>query len=332
MAKQTFTALVLDQTDGKVSGGLQELEAGALPAGDVTVRVAYSSLNYKDGLVLGGIGRLVRDYPHVPGIDLAGTVEASESPAYNPGDEVVLTGWFVGERHWGGYAQKARVNSQWLVPTPEGLDARRAMALGTAGFTAMLCIMALEEHGLEPGGGEVLVSGAAGGVGSIAVAALAGLGHRVVAATGRSETRDYLASLGATDFIDRAELAESSGKPLASERWAGAVDTVGGRTLASIVAGLRYGASVAACGNAGGLEVPANVLPFILRGVNLLGIDSVRCPLERRRRAWARCARDVAPEKLDAITQVVPLSKVLEFGPEILKGQVRGRVVVDVNA
>ncbi|MFQ5958909.1 MAG: MDR family oxidoreductase, partial [Alphaproteobacteria bacterium] len=331
MAADSFTALVLDQQNDKVSGALQQLEAGALPEGDVTVRVAYSSLNYKDGLILGGLGRLVRDYPHVPGIDLAGTVEASDSPAYQPGDEVVLTGWFVGERHWGGYAQRARVNSQWLVPMPESLDSRRAMALGTAGFTAMLCIMALEEHGLEPDAGEVLVSGAAGGVGSVAVAALAGLGHRVVASTGRPETHDYLSSLGATDFIDRAELAEASGKPLASERWAGAVDTVGGQTLAAIVAGLRYGASVAACGNAGGLAVPTNVLPFILRGVNLLGIDSVRCPLERRRRTWARCARDLAPDKLDAVTRVVPLGEVLDLGPKILKGEVRGRVVVDVN-
>lgn len=332
MPDDTFSALVLSQTDEQVSGSLQELDDGALPAGDVTVAVAYSGLNYKDGLVLTGQGRLVRDYPHVPGIDLAGTVEASSSPDYKPGDHVVLTGWFVGERHWGGYAQKARLKSAWLTPLPDGLSPLNAMAVGTAGFTAMLCVMALEEHGLAAGDGEVLVTGAAGGVGSVAVALLAALGHTVVAGTGRPETHDYLAALGASAFVERAELAEPSKRPLGAERWAGVVDTVGGQTLASALGGLRYGASAAACGLAGGFGLPATVLPFILRGVNLLGIDSVQCPTDRRRQAWARLANDLPLAHLDAITEVVPLGDIFDYGPKILAGQVRGRIVVDVNA
>ncbi len=332
MTDDSFKALVLDRDESGVTGALKTLEAGALPAGDVTIRVAYSSLNYKDGLVLTGKGRLVRDYPHVPGVDLAGTVEASASPDFKPGDEVLVTGWFVGERHWGGYAQKARVKSDWVLPLPEGLSAKRAMAIGTAGLTAMLCVLALEEHGLAPGDGEVVVSGAAGGVGSVAVAILAALGHRVVASTGRAETHDYLRSLGAREIIDRAELAEPSTRPLASERWAGAVDGVGGQTLANILRAARYGGSVAACGLAGGVDLPVTVIPFILRAVNLLGIESVQCPMARRKLAWGRLARDLPTEALDAATEVVPLDRVLELGPRILKGQVRGRVVVDVNA
>ncbi len=337
MANGAFRALVLDRADGKVGGEIKRLAADSLPPGGVTVRVAYSSLNYKDGLILTGQGRLVRDYPHVPGIDLAGTVVTSESAAWAPGDEVLLTGWFVGERHWGGHAELARVESDWLVPLPAGLSLRRAMALGTAGLTAMLCVTALEERGLAerglaPGGGEVLVTGAAGGVGSVAVALLAGLGYTVVASTGRAETHDYLRSLGAATIIDRAELAGPPAKPLDSERWAGAVDSVGGPTLASILRALRYGASVAACGLAGGVELAATVLPFILRGVSLIGIDSVQCPAPRRRKAWARLARETPPDKLDALTQLAPLGDALDLAPKILAGQVRGRVVIDVNA
>ncbi len=332
MPNGSFTALVLKREDGAVAAALERLDESALPAGDVTVRVAYSSLNYKDGMILAGQGGLVRDYPHVPGVDLAGTVERSDSPDYRPGDEVVLTGWFVGERHWGGYAQMARLKSEWLLPLPEGLNARRAMAIGTAGLTAMLSVIALEQHGLAPGDGEVAVTGAAGGVGSVAVALLASLGHTVVASTGRAETHDYLRSLGASAIIDRAELAEPSKRPLEAERWAGAIDTVGSHTLAAILRTLRYRGSVAACGLAGGADLPATVIPFLLRGVNLLGIDSVRCAVERRREAWGRLARGAPMDKLDALTQVVPLGEVVAVGRQILKGQVRGRVVVDVNA
>ena len=332
MPNGSFTALVLKREDGAVAAALERLDESALPAGDVTVRVAYSSLNYKDGMILAGQGGLVRDYPHVPGVDLAGTVERSDSPDYRPGDEVVLTGWFVGERHWGGYAQMARLKSEWLLPLPEGLNARRAMAIGTAGLTAMLSVIALEQHGLVPGDGEVLVTGAGGGVGSVAVVLLASLGYTVVASTGRAETHDYLRSLGASAIIDRAELAEPSKRPLEAERWAGAIDTVGSHTLAAILRTLRYRGSVAACGLAGGAELPATVIPFLLRGVNLLGIDSVRCAVERRREAWGRLARGAPMDKLDALTQVVPLGEVVALGRQILKGQVRGRVVVDVNA
>ncbi len=328
----SFTALVLEQEDGNVTGAVERLAESALPPGDVTVRVAYSSLNYKDGMILAGQGRLVRDYPHVPGVDLAGAVEHSESPDYKPGDQVLLTGWFVGERRWGGYAQMARVKSEWLTPLPQGLSPRRAMALGTAGLTAMLAVTALEQHGLAPNDGEVLVTGAAGGVGSIAVALLAGFGYTVVASTGRPETHDYLRSLGASAFIDRAELAAPSTRPLESERWAGAIDTVGSHTLAAILRTLRYRACVAACGNAGGADLPATVIPFLLRGVNLLGVDSVRCVAQRRRAAWTRLAREAPMDKLDAISRVAPLGDVLALGSQILEGRVRGRVVVDVNA
>lgn len=332
MADTTFTALVLDETDDGVGAKLQRLDEKALPPGDVTVRVAYSSLNYKDGLILGGKGRLVRTYPHVPGIDLAGTVEASESPDYEPGDEVVLTGWFVGERHWGGYAQLARVRPEWLVPLPAGLGPKRAMAIGTAGLAAMLCVIALEEHGLVPGEHEVAVTGAAGGVGSVAVALLANLGYNVVASTGRPEMHDFLRSLGASAVIDRADLARASDRPLDSERWAGAVDTVGSATLASLLRAMRYGASVAACGLAGGTDLPVGVLPFILRNVNLLGVDTVQCPAGRRRTAWERLARDLPMDRLDALTRVVPLGEVFDLGPKIVAGAVHGRTVVDVNA
>ncbi len=283
-------------------------------------------------MILQGIGRLVRNYPHIPGIDFAGTVERSESPEFAPGDPVILTGWRVGETQWGGYAEKARVKASYLVRRPEGLSARQAMAIGTAGLTAMLAVMALERHGLRPGSGDVLVTGAAGGVGSVAVSLLSRLGYRVVASTGRPELRDYLTELGAADLIDRSTLAASPGRPLDSERWAGAVDAVGGTTLATILTQLNYRASVAACGLAGGTDLPATVIPFLLRGVNLVGIDSVMCPRDERTEAWQRLARDLPLERLERMTQTVPLSTLPELAPKILKGEVRGRTVVDVAA
>jgi acrylyl-CoA reductase (NADPH) len=327
-----FRALVLREEGGKVASRIEELDEVHLPPGEVTVRVEYSTLNYKDGMILAGQGRLVRNYPHVPGVDFAGTVLDSASPEFAPGDPVVLTGWRVGETRWGGYAEKARVPAAFLVRRPDGLDARRAMAIGTAGLTAMLAVIALERHGLKPGAGEVLVTGAAGGVGSIATALLAGLGHRVVAATGRPEQRAYLEGLGAAELIDRTALSEKPARPLDGERWAGAVDAVGGNTLATILTQLRYRASVAACGLAGGSDLPATVIPFLLRGVNLLGIDSVMCPRDERVLAWRRLADDLAPGRLDATTETVTLSALPELAPRILAGAVRGRVVVDLTA
>jgi len=293
--------------------------------------VRYSTLNYKDGMILEGIGRLVRTYPHVPGVDFAGTVEASSSDAFKPGDPVILTGWRVGEVRWGGYAEKARVNAKELVRLPDGMSLKHAMAIGTAGFTAMLAVIALEAHGLQPGVGDVLVTGAAGGVGSVATAVLARLGHRVVASTGRAETHDYLARLGAATFLDRAELAKPPERPLQAERWAGAVDAVGSTTLANILTQLRYGASVAACGLAGGNDLPASVVPFLLRGVNLLGIDSVMCPSEARVEAWRRLAHDLPLERLDRMIEEIPLSQVAGLASRILGGHLRGRTVIDVR-
>jgi acrylyl-CoA reductase (NADPH) len=323
-----FKALLLEEVAGKVQARITSLAETALPAGEVTVDVAYSTLNYKDGMILNGIGRLVRKYPHVPGIDFAGTVAHSDSPEYRPGDAVILTGWRVGEAQWGGYAGKARVMASQLVKLPPGLSLQRAMAIGTAGFTAMLAVMALEAHGLKPGQGEVLVTGAAGGVGSVAISLLAGLGYQVVASTGRPATHDYLRGLGAAGFIDRAELAKPPARPLEAERWAGAVDAVGGTTLASLLTQLKYRASVAACGLAGGSDLPASVIPFLLRGINLLGIDSVMCPIGPRRAAWARLAQELPLEKLDAMSEIVPLEAVPELGQRILKGDIRGRIVV----
>jgi acrylyl-CoA reductase (NADPH) len=328
-----FRALVLREREvGKVASTIEDLAEDALPPGDVTVAVQYSTLNYKDGLILQGLGRLVRKYPHVPGIDFAGTVETSASPEFKPGDPVLLTGWRVGELHWGGYAQKARAKAGQLVRLPDGLSAKRAMAIGTAGFTAMLAVMALEDHGLSPDKGDVLVTGAAGGVGSVAVAVLAKLGYRVAASTGRAETHDYLRGLGAAEIVDRATLAQPPAKPLEAERWAGAVDAVGSITLATILTQLKYGGSVAACGLAGGNDLPTTVIPFLLRGVNLLGIDSVMAPVERRRKAWERLVRDLPMDKLDAMIETVPLADLPGLAPKILKGGIRGRVVVDVNA
>jgi len=324
-----FRALVLHEEGGKVVPRLETLTEDRLPPGEVTVAIERSTLNYKDGLILQGQGRLVRQYPHVPGIDFAGTVEQSQSPEFKPGDPVILTGWRVGEVHWGGYAEKARVKAQWLVQRPAGLSAAHAMAIGTAGFTAMLAVIALERHGVHPAAGDVLVTGAAGGVGSIAVALLAKLGYRVVASTGRPELRDYLSGLGAAELVDRASLAAKPTRPLDSERWAGAVDAVGGPTLATVLTQLKYRGSVAACGLAGGSDLPATVIPFLLRGVNLLGIDSVMCPREERIEAWNRLVPDLPPERLDSMMQSVPLSALPELAPRILKGEVRGRVVVD---
>jgi acrylyl-CoA reductase (NADPH) len=327
-----FTALVLHESGGKVEPRVERVDETGLPAGEVTVAVEYSGLNYKDGMILNGLGRLVRKYPHVGGIDFAGTVERSDSPDFKPGDKVVLTGWRVGEVQWGGFAQKARVKASMPVKLPAGLTSQRAMAIGTAGFTAMLAVMALERHGLKPGGGEVLVTGAAGGVGSVATAILAKLGHQVAASTGRSATHGYLRDLGASTIVDRAELAKKPERPLDSERWAGAVDAVGGTTLATILTQLKYLGSVAACGLAGGTDLPATVIPFLLRGVNLLGIDSVMCPMDLRQEAWQRLVRDLPLDKLDAMTETVPLGALPEYAGRILKGETRGRVVVDVNA
>jgi acrylyl-CoA reductase (NADPH) len=327
-----FRALMLREEAGKITPRLETVAEADLPPGDVTVRVDYSTLNYKDGMILQGIGRLVRYYPHIPGIDFAGTVESSNAPEFKPGDPVILTGWRVGEVQWGGFAEKARVKAEWLVRRPDGLSAAQAMAIGTAGFTAMLAVIALERHGLVPGAGEVLVTGAAGGVGSVATALLAALGHHVVAATGRPELRDYLTGLGAADLIERAALGAKPARPLDTERWAGAVDAVGGATLATVLTQLRYRASVAACGLAGGSELPASVIPFLLRGVNLLGIDSVMCPRPERGEAWRRLARDLPLDRLDQMTQVVPLSALPELAAKILRGVIRGRTVVDVRA
>ena len=328
-----FYALVVNKNDeGKTSAAVQQISLDDLPDGDVVVAVDYSTVNYKDGLCIGPGGGLVRNYPHVPGIDFAGTVETSNDPRYKAGDKVVLTGWRVGEVHWGGYAQKARVKADWLVPLPAGLTTRQAMAVGTAGFTAMLAVMALQDHGLTAGSGPLLVTGAAGGVGSVATAILANLGHEVAAVTGRPETADYLTSLGATQIVARDEINEVTKRPLEAETWAGCVDAVGGPMLARALGQMKYGASVAAVGLAGGANLPATVIPFLLRGVNLLGIDSVMQPYDNRLRAWERIATDLPMDKLEAMIQPATLSDLPQLGADILQGQVKGRVVVDVNA
>ncbi|WP_288396642.1 acryloyl-CoA reductase [Sulfitobacter pontiacus] len=328
-----FDALMVnkDEDTGKTHAEVTQIDLDRLPEGDVTVAVEYSTVNYKDGLCIGPGGGLVRKYPHIPGIDFAGTVEATDDDRYKPGDKVVLTGWRVGEAHWGGYAQKARVKADWLVPLPEGLDTRQAMAVGTAGFTAMLSVMALEDHGLVPGNGPVLVTGAAGGVGSVAVAILAALGHEVAGVTGRPDTADYLKSLGATQIVAREELNETVKRPLESETWAGCIDAVGGEMLARVLGQMKYGGSVAAVGLAGGAGLPATVIPFLLRGVNLLGIDSVMQPYDNRLRAWQRIGKDLPLSKLEDMVVPATLSDLPKLGADILNGQVRGRVVVDVN-
>ena len=327
-----FKALLVERDDtGATHAAIRTLDDSALPQGEVTVAVEYSTLNYKDGLCLGSGGGLVRTYPHVPGIDFAGTVEASDDARYKQGDRVVLTGWRVGEAHWGGYAQKARVKADWLVPLPKGLTTRAAMAVGTAGFTAMLAVMALEDHGLTPDKGEVLVTGAAGGVGSVATAILAHLGYTVAAVTGRPETEDYLKSLGAARIVPRADLSETVKRPLEAETWAGCIDAVGGAMLARVLGQMQYGASVAAVGLAGGAGLPATVIPFLLRGVNLLGIDSVMRPYADRLRAWDRIARDLPMDRLEAMIRPATLADLPDLGAAILQGAVQGRVVVDVN-
>ena len=329
-----FNALVVnkDEESGKTSAAVEQVSLDQLPEGNVVVNVEYSTVNYKDGLCIGPGGGLVREYPHIPGIDLAGTIESSDDPRYSAGDSVVLTGWRVGEVHWGGYSQKARVNADWLVPLPSGLSSRQAMAVGTAGFTAMLAVMALEDHGLKPDQGPVLVTGAAGGVGSVATAILANLGYEVAAVTGRPETEEYLRSLGATQIVPREEINETVKRPLERETWAGCVDAVGGDMLARVLGQMKYGGSVSAVGLAGGAGLPATVIPFLLRGVNLLGIDSVMQPYENRLRAWERIASDLPMDKLEAMIRPATLGDLPALGKDILKGQVKGRVVVDVNA
>jgi acrylyl-CoA reductase (NADPH) len=330
----SFNALVVekDEESGKTSAAVQSITEDQLPEGDVTVAVEYSTVNYKDGLCIGPGGGLVRNYPHVPGVDFAGTVEASSDDRYKAGDRVVLTGWRVGEGHWGGYSQKARVKGDWLVPLPDGLSTKQAMAVGTAGFTSMLAVMALEDQGLKAGDGPVLVTGAAGGVGSVATAILANRGYEVAAVTGRPETADYLKSLGASQIVARDEINETTKRPLEAEIWAGCVDAVGGAMLARVLGQMKYGASVSAVGLAGGAALPATVIPFLLRGVNLLGIDSVMQPYDNRVRAWGRIAQDLPLDKLEAMMVPATLGDLPKLGADILKGQVRGRVVVDVNA
>jgi len=325
-----FKALMLEEKDGKVASSIQQVDEARLPEGDVTVAVTHSTLNYKDGLILEGQGRLVRQYPHIPGVDFAGTVSESADPNFKPGDAVILTGWRVGEARWGGYAEKARVKGTWLVPMPKGLDARKAMAIGTAGFTAMLAVMALEEHGVDPKKGPVLVTGAAGGLGSVATAILAKLGYPVVCSTGRAETHDYLKSLGASEIIPRASIEQPSGRPLESERWAGVIDAVGGSTLATVLPQMMYHGAIASCGLAGGAKFEATVVPFLLRGASILGIDSVMCPIARRKAAWARLVTDLPMAKLEATIQPAKLEDLPKLAPQILAGKVKGRVVVEI--
>ncbi|MEQ9330999.1 MDR family oxidoreductase [Thalassobaculum sp.] len=329
----SFKAYVLREDDNrKVTGAFEQVATADLPEGDVTVRVAYTTVNYKDGMVMNGIGRLVRSYPHVPGVDFSGTVEASTHAGLAPGDPVVLTGWRVGETRWGGYGELARVPGEFLVRLPDGLTLARAMALGTAGFTAGLAVDTLEAAGMRPDGGEVLVTGASGGVGSVAVALLAAKGYTVVASTGRAETHDYLKGLGAAAIVDRAELAEPPKRPLASERFQAAVDNVGGSTLANLLTQIAYGGAVAAVGLTGGNEVTTTVLPFLLRGVSLLGIDSVMCPKDRRERVWQTIASTLPMDKLDSVSHTHGFDELPVLGRAILKGEVRGRAVVSFEA
>jgi acrylyl-CoA reductase (NADPH) len=328
-----FKAIVVNKAEDIVTQSVKQLEDKQLPAdGDVTIAIEYSSLNYKDGLCLTGNGGLVRDYPHIPGIDFAGTVESSSDERFQAGDKVVLTGWRVGEVWWGGFSQKAKVKGDWLVHLPKSLDAQQAMAIGTAGFAAMLAIDKLEQNGLKPDQGEVLVTGAAGGVGSIATAILANLGYSVAAVTGREDTSAYLKSLGATRIVARSDLNEPSKRPLESETWAGCIDAVGGVMLARVLTQTKYGGAVAAVGLAGGAGLQTTVIPFLLRGVNLLGIDSVLLPTEQRLSIWQRLATDLPFEKLMKTVEIVGLESVVNLGKDILKGNVKGRIVVDVNA
>lgn len=325
-----FQGILITKDDAGYRAGLQAIDEAVLPEGDVTVRVAWSTLNYKDGLAITGRSPVVRRFPMIPGIDFAGTVESSSHPAWKAGDQVVLNGWGVGEVHCGGLAEVARVKGDWLVRLPAAFTTRQAMAIGTAGYTAMLCVLALEKHGIKPGDGEILVTGANGGVGSVAIALLAKLGYTVVASTGRAAESDYLTGLGAASVIDRKELSEP-GKPIGKERWAGVIDTVGSHTLVNACATTRYRGAVAACGLAGGMDFPATVAPFILRGVTLYGIDSVMAPQPVRQEAWERLAHDLDVSKLEAITSEVALADAPAVADKLLAGQVRGRVVVKVG-
>jgi acrylyl-CoA reductase (NADPH) len=326
-----FKALMLTQHEKKTQAALADLDDSALPAGDVTVRVDYSSLNYKDALAVTGRGAIVRQWPMVPGIDLAGVVESSDSPDWKPGDRVVVNGWGLGETEWGGLAQKARLKAGWLLRLPTAYSTREAMAIATAGYTAALCVMALQKHGTQPGDGEVLVTGAAGGVGSVAVALLASLGHTVVASTGRAEQEaEYLKFMGASRVIDRAELS-AAGRPLQSERWAGVVDAVGSHTLANALAQTKWNGAVAACGLAQGADLPSTVMPFILRGVTLYGINCVYVPNAQRERAWALLAQHLRGEQLAKMTHEIALSDIVGASVDLLEGRIRGRTVVDVN-
>lgn len=325
-----FKAVFIENDEAGYRASLKDLTEEQLPEGDVTVRVSHSTLNYKDALAITGTAPVVRTFPMVPGIDLAGTVKESTHPDYKAGDTVILNGWGTGETHWGGLTQKARLKGDWLVPMPEKFSPKDAMAIGTAGYTAMLCVMEIERHGVTPAQGEIIVTGAAGGVGSVAIALLARLGFTVVAVSGRPEETDYLKGLGAAEVLDRAQFSEP-GKPLTKERWAGAVDVVGSHTLANVCSSTRYGGIVTACGLAGGMDFPATVAPFILRGVTLAGIDSVMCPQPKRLEAWRRLSDNLDTSKLVSISKEIGLSDVLSLAPKLLDGQVRGRVVVDVN-
>jgi acrylyl-CoA reductase (NADPH) len=326
----TFKAILVEKADGGQKAGLVDFDETQLMDGDVTVRVEWSTLNYKDGLALTGKAPVVRRWPMIPGIDLAGTVERSTDKNFKAGDKVVLNGFGLGETHLGGYAEVARVKGEWLVPLPQGMSTKEAMEIGTAGYTAMLAVIALERAGIGPDRGPAVVTGAAGGVGSVAIALLAKRGFHVIAATGRAQETDYLKSLGAAEIIDRAELAGPA-KPLGKERWAAGVDAAGSHTLANLLSMTKYGGAIAACGLAQGLDLPASVAPFILRGISLLGIDSVYCPQPRRREAWKRLAAELDRKKLAAMITEMPLSKVAAAGPEILAGKVRGRIVVRVK-
>jgi acrylyl-CoA reductase (NADPH) len=325
-----FKAVLIERDERPYRATFKALDEGQLPAGDVTVSVEYSTLNYKDALAVTGKAPVVRQFPMVPGVDLAGSVRASENLSYGIGDRVLLNGWGVGEHHWGGLAQLARLKGEWLIPLPAAFSARQSMAIGTAGYTAMLCVIALERHGVTPGSGEILVTGAAGGVGSVAIAVLAKLGFRVVAVTGRPAETDFLKRLGAAEILDRALFA-SPGKPLGKERWAGAIDVVGSHTLVNVCASMRYRGVVAACGLAGGLDFPATVAPFILRGVTLAGVDSVMCPRTDRLEAWRRLSQDLDIDKLEFLTQEAGLSQVIDYAAGLLEGRIRGRVVVDTS-
>ena len=325
-----FNGILITKDEAGYQARLQEIDDAVLQEGDVTVRVEWSTLNYKDGLAITGKAPVVRRFPLIPGIDFAGTVSESSNPAWKVGDKVILNGWGVGETHCGGLAEVARIKGEWLVPLPKQFSTRQAMAIGTAGYTAMLCVQALEKHGIKAGDGDILVTGANGGVGSVAIALLAKLGYRVVASTGRVSEAEHLKVLGASEVIDRNELS-APGKPIGKERWAGVVDTVGSHTLANACATTRYRGAVAACGLAGGMDFPATVAPFILRGVTLYGIDSVMAPLSVRQEAWARLERDLDTAKLDAMTKEIGLGEVLEAAGQLMAGQIRGRVIVDVN-